>query len=113
TQGLEVMMSHGVTPRFNQWRREPQSNLVKEHDQPPIPLDLYIQLMGNRYELWKKYKLPMPYGGRLSLNAGSGYLGASHGTYNDYVLLMENAYPAGLVDLIERRSTPFQGLPQE
>ncbi len=84
TQGLEVMMSHGVTPRFNQWRREPQSNLVKEYDQPPIPLDFYIQLMGNRYELWKKYHLPMPYGGRGGLNAGSGYLGARHGTHNDY-----------------------------
>ncbi len=29
TAGIEVMMSHGVDPLFNQWRREPNTNLVK------------------------------------------------------------------------------------
>jgi hypothetical protein len=87
TAGLEVMMSHGVSPRFNQWRREPKSNLVKEHRQPAIPTEFYVRLMGNRYELWKKYGLPLP--GLGNLIPSRTYMGAEHGTYDDYPLLME------------------------
>ena len=54
------MMSHGVEPRFNQWRREPNTNLVREHEQPPIPTEFYIRLMSNRYDLWKKYNRRLP-----------------------------------------------------
>ena len=87
TEGMEFLMSHGVTPRFNHWRREPRAFLAREYPQPPPPLDFYIQLMRNRYEIWKKHNLPLPYsfGPHLEVR----YLGAAHGTYDDYVLLME------------------------
>ena len=110
TEGLEFLMAHGVTPRFNQWRREPNTDLARQGEQPPIPLDYYVQLMRNRWEIWKKYRLPLPCR-RAGLHAGSGYLGASHGTYDDYILLMENAYPSNVVELIDRYSTPFDNLP--
>ena len=109
TEGLEVMMSHGVMPRFNQWRREPNSNLAKESEQPPIPIDFYIQLMRNRYEIWKKYDLPIPKRGHLLKELR--HLGAGHGTYNDYIYLMENTYPSDIVEIVNQRSTPFENLP--
>jgi hypothetical protein len=87
TEGLDVMMSHGVSPRFNQWRREPKSNLVKDYSQPPIPTEFYLKLMRNRYELWKKYGLPLPSKG--SLIPSRMFMGAEHGTYDDYPLLMD------------------------
>jgi hypothetical protein len=87
TEGLEVMMSHGVDPRFNQWRREPQSNIVEEHEQPPVPTEFYIRLMSNRYELWKKYGLRLPL--TTDFNETRRYFGAGHGTYDDFPLLME------------------------
>jgi hypothetical protein len=87
TEGLKVMMSHGVSPRFNQWRREPKSNLVKEYSQPAIPTEFYLKLMRNRYELWKKYSLPLPSKG--SLIPSRIFMGAEHGTYDDFPLLME------------------------
>ena len=108
TEGLEVMMSHGVMPRFNQWRREPNSDLAKAHDQPPIPLDYYVQLMRNRYEIWKKYNLPLPRRGHLLKELR--YLGAGHGTYNDYIYLMEDTYPDDIIDVIKQRSTPYENL---
>ncbi len=93
TEGVEFLMSHGVCPRFNHWRRETRAYLAREYDQPPPPLDFYIQLMRNRYEIWKKYSLPLPY----SYNSYSGgalpdrhAMGAVHGTYSDYILLMED-----------------------
>ena len=43
--------------------------------------------MGNRYELWKKYGLPLP--GLGNLIPSRTYMGAEHGTYDDYPLLME------------------------
>ncbi len=87
TEGIDVMMRHGVDPRFNQWRREPNTNLVKEHAQPPIPTEFYIRLMGNRYDLWKKYGLNLPT--KRELTAARCYMGNDHGTYDDYPLLME------------------------
>jgi len=37
TAGINFLMQHGVFPRFNQWRREPNSDLVQQCDQPPVP----------------------------------------------------------------------------
>jgi hypothetical protein len=87
TEGLDVMMSHGVDPRFNQWRREPQSNIVQEHEQPPVSTEFYIRLMSNRYEIWKKYGLRLPI--KADFNATRRYFGVDHGTYDDFPLLME------------------------
>jgi hypothetical protein len=109
TEGLEVMMSHGVMPRFNQWRREPNSGMAKEHEQPAVPLDYYVQLMRNRYEIWKKYSLPIPKRGHLLKELR--HLGVGHGTYNDYIYLMENTYPENIVDIVNERSTPYENLP--
>jgi hypothetical protein len=90
TAGIAEMMAHGVAPRFNQWRREPKSNLVKEYSQPPIPTEFYVRLMSNRYALWKKYGLRIPRRGNLI--PAKTYLGAEHGTYDDFTLLMEQPY---------------------
>ena len=87
TAGLEVMMGHGIDPRFNQWRREPQTNLLKEHEQPPIPTEFYIRLMSNRYDLWKKFGFRLPV--REEAIAARRYFGAEHGTYDDFPLLMD------------------------
>lgn len=87
TAGLEVMMSHGVDPRFNQWRREPNTNIVKEHAQPPVPTEFYIRLMGNRYDIWKKYGLTLPV--KREFQPSRCYMGNDHGTYDDFPLLME------------------------
>jgi len=87
TKGIDLMMGHGVDPRFNQWRREPKTNLVKEHEQPPIPTEFYIRLMSNRYEIWKKYGLTLPV--KRELNPARCYFGNDHGTYDDFPLLKE------------------------
>ncbi len=88
TGGIEFLMSHGVMPRFNHWRREPMSYLQREHDQPPVPLDYYIQIMRNRYEIWKKYSLPMPV--HYAARPGNREMGGvAHASYNDYILLTE------------------------
>ena len=87
TEGIRVMMSHGIDPRFNQWRREPNTNLVREHEQPPIPTEFYIRLMSNRYDLWKKYGLRLPT--MSTLCESTRYFGVYHGTYDDFPLLME------------------------
>ena len=54
SDGVDLMMSHGIIPRFNQWRREPGSNLGSQWNQPPIPLEYYLQLMGNYYNSWRE-----------------------------------------------------------
>lgn len=87
TEGIRFMMSHGVDPRFNQWRREPNSNLAKEAEQPPIPTEFYFKLMSNRYELWKLFGLRLPV--KEDLNPARRYLGIDHGTYDDFPLLKE------------------------
>ena len=87
TAGIDFMMGHGIDPRFNQWRREPKTNLVKEHEQPPIPTEFYLRLMSNRYEIWKKYGLNLPL--KRELNPSRRYMGNDHGTYDDFPLLME------------------------
>jgi len=87
SEGIDFMMRHGVFPRFNQWRREPGSNLVSQHPQPPIPLELTIELMRNYYETWKKYKLPMAH--HHSVHPEARVMGRGHGTYDDIILLNE------------------------
>ena len=87
TEGLNVMMGHGVDPRFNQWRREPNTNLVKEHAQPPVPTEFYIRLMSNCYELRRKYGLKWPI--KEALLPERRYFGFNHGTYEDFPLLKE------------------------
>jgi hypothetical protein len=87
TEGIDYMMRHGVVPRFNHWRREPGSYLVKQYAQPPVPLELYIQLARNRYELWKKYELPLP--DRSFAHPIRRVAAVDHGTYDDYVFLSE------------------------
>ena len=87
SEGLEILMSHGVDPRFNQWRREPRSNLTREHEQPPIPTEFYIRLMTRRYETWKKYALRLPT--RIDYSETNRYMGYDHGTYDDFPHLME------------------------
>ena len=86
SDGVDFMMSHGIIPRFNQWRREPGSNLGSQHEQPPIPLEYYLQLMGNYYNSWKKYNLPMP---RRECVHPERRIGSGHGTYDDILLLNE------------------------
>lgn len=90
TSGAEFLISHGVSPRFNHWRREPRSYLVRSTEQPPVPLDFYIKLMRNIYELGRKYGLSLPK--RPIAVKELRYMGATHGTYDDYPLLMEASY---------------------
>jgi hypothetical protein len=108
TEGIDFLMRHGVVPRFNHWRREPATDLVRASEQPPVPLDFYVKLMGNRYELWKKYGLPLPNQGRF-LNAAR-HLGIAHGTHEDFILLSEKTYPADILDIVNAGSTPWDGL---
>ena len=86
-EGLDVMMRNGVDPRFNQWRREPHSNIVQEHEQPPVPSEFYIRLMSKRYELWKKYALRLPV--KTEFCETRRYIGVAHGTYDDFPLLFD------------------------
>ena len=82
--GVDFMMRHGVFPRFNQWRREPGSDLVSQHEQPAIPLEFYIQIMRRYYESWKKYRLPLP---PPQLRPPRAPLGSGHATYDDMLFL--------------------------
>ena len=82
--GVDFMMRHGVFPRFNQWRREPGSNLVSQHEQPAIPLEFYIQIMRRYYESWKKYRLPFPH--HDSVHPERRW-GSGHATYDDMLFL--------------------------
>ncbi|MFG0319019.1 MAG: radical SAM protein [Planctomycetota bacterium JB042] len=106
TEGMEYLMSRGVVPRFNQWRREPYAWLVRDHEQPEVPLDYYARLMRNRYELWKANGLPLPNQSRLV--DSTRHLGVAHGTHEDEILLLEETYPDDILDLVDRDSTPFE-----
>lgn len=57
TKGMELLMSHGVVPRPISWSIEGHSALS---GQPPIPLDYFIQIDRNWYELMCKYRLSAP-----------------------------------------------------
>jgi hypothetical protein len=110
--GFEFLMSRGILPRPQQWRREPSTALCQEAEQPPVSLDFYVQLMRNWYEYYQKYRSNLPQFGKRSpgLLPERRLLGPVHGTYGDYVLLNENLYPDDIEEQINRRSVPFENL---
>lgn len=57
TEGFEYLMAHGVLPKPASWCIEALSDLAGN---TPPPIDYFIQLDRNWYELWKKYRLPCP-----------------------------------------------------
>jgi hypothetical protein len=110
--GFEYLMSRGILPRPQQWRREPSTALCKEAEQPPVPLDFYIQLTSNWYECYQKYRSKLPQFGKRKpgLLAERNLLGPVHGAYGDFVLLSENLLPDDIEEQINRRSMPFENL---
>jgi len=58
TEGFEFLMSHGVVPRMNQWSMGQLSYLCRNYQQPIPPLEYFVRMVRNWYELWKKYGLP-------------------------------------------------------
>ncbi|MFH0832378.1 MAG: radical SAM protein [Candidatus Aenigmatarchaeota archaeon] len=87
TEGLTYLMSHGVMPRINLWRRQPGTFLVKNYSQPPVSPEYAIELMRNYYENWKRYGLPLPR--RISACPELRVLAREHGFRDDYLILME------------------------
>src|SRR5437870_8717848 len=85
--GFEYLMSHGILPRPQQWRREPSTALCREAEQSPVPLEFYIQSTRDWYELYQKYRAKLPrFGGRdPGLLPERSLLGPVHGAYGDYV----------------------------
>ena len=69
TTGLEYLMSHGVAPRPITWAIEPRSALK---GQKIVPLDYFIKLNKNWYELMCKYRLPAPNQGLFARVMGPG-----------------------------------------
>ena len=59
-EGLDFLMSHGVSPRFTTWCPEPLSILGK--DQEGAPLEYHIRLLRAYRETRAKYKLLPPIG---------------------------------------------------
>jgi hypothetical protein len=59
-EGLDFLMSHGVSPRFTTWCPEPLSILGK--DQQGAPLEYHIRLLRAYRETRAKYKLLPPIG---------------------------------------------------
>ena len=110
--GFEYLMSRGILPRPQQWRREPSTALCKEADQPPVPLHYYIQLTRNWYECYQKYRSQLPQFGKrkAGLLAERNLLGPVHGAYGDYVMLSENLFPDDIEEQINARSVPFENL---
>jgi hypothetical protein len=112
TGGFEYLMSRGIFPRPQQWRREPSTALCKEAEQPPVPLDYYIRMTRTWYELYDKYRAKLPKFGtrKPGLLAERNLLGPVHGCYGDYVMLKENLFPADVEEQINRRSVPFESI---
>ncbi len=57
TEGMDYLMSHGVVPRPLSWGVE-QRSALGGHE--PVPLDYFIKINMNWYELMCKYRLPAP-----------------------------------------------------
>jgi len=110
--GFEFLMSHGILPRPQQWRREPATALCREAEQPPVPLEYYILLTRTWYELYQKYRSKLPQFGtrKPGLLAERNLLGPVHGAYGDYVMLKENLFPTDVEKQINRRSVPFENI---
>jgi hypothetical protein len=111
-RGFEFLMSHGILPRPQQWRREPATALCREAEQPPVPLEYYIRLTRTWYELYQKYRPKLPQFGtrKPGLLAERNLLGPVHGAYGDYVMLKENLFPTDVEEQINRRSVPFENI---
>lgn len=112
TDCFEYLMSRGIMPRPQQWRREPSTALCREAEQPPVPLDYYIQMTRNWYETYQKYRDRLPkYGTRKpGLLAERNLLGPVHGAYGDFVMLKENLFVADVQEQINRRSVPWENI---
>jgi hypothetical protein len=111
TEGIDFLLSHGIEPRFNHWRREPGTWLCANHDQPEVPLDFFIKLMRNRYELVRKHRARIsPRVGYEELLPERNLFYAGHGTYNDYTRLMDGTTPPGILDQLRDRWMPFEDL---
>lgn len=109
---FEYLMSRGILPRPQQWRREPSTALCKEAEQPPVPLDYYIQLTRNWYECFQKYRAKLPAFGKrkAGLLPERNLLGPVHGAYGDFAMIAENLFPDDIEEQINRRSVPFENL---
>jgi hypothetical protein len=112
TDCFEYLMSRAIMPRPQQWRREPSTALCKEAEQPPVPLDYYIQMTRNWYECYQKYRSQLPKFGtrKAGLLAERNLLGPVHGAYGDFAMLSENLFPDDIEEQINRRSVPFENL---
>jgi len=79
TGGLDFLMSHGVTPRYNAWNVSPLSALAG--NQPP-PLEYYVRLDLAWCQLMNKYNLTTPttFG---ELGPGRPSTGGNHAAYAD------------------------------
>ncbi|MGZ8427022.1 MAG: radical SAM protein, partial [Candidatus Binatia bacterium] len=109
---FEYLMSRGIMPRPQQWRREPSTALCKEAEQPPVPLDYYIQMTRKWYETYQKYSDRLPKFGtrKAGLLAERNLLGPVHGAYGDFAMLKENLFPADVEEQINRRSVPWENI---
>lgn len=109
---FEYLMSRGIMPRPQQWRREPSTALCQEAEQPPVPLDYYIQMTRNWYETYQKHRDKLPKFGtrKAGLLAERNLLGPVHGAYGDYAMLKENLFPADVEEQINRRSVPWENI---
>ena len=112
TDCFDYLMSRGIMPRPQQWRREPSTALCKEAEQPPVPLDYYVQMTRNWYETYQKYRDKLPKFGtrKAGLLAERNLLGPVHGAYGDFAMLKENLFPADVEAQINRRSVPWENI---
>jgi hypothetical protein len=109
---FEYLMSRAIMPRPQQWRREPATALCREAEQPPVPLDYYIQMTRNWYETYDKYRDRLPKFGtrKPGLLAERNLLGPVHGAYGDFAMLKENLFPEDVEAQINRRSVPWENI---
>ncbi|SHK19223.1 radical SAM protein [Paramaledivibacter caminithermalis] len=77
TDGFEYLMYHGITPKMTSFCASAGSSLRNE---PIIPLDYYVQIAMNWYNLWRKYLLPPV---RNHGPMGPGRAIEINSTYND------------------------------
>ncbi len=115
SDGFEFLMSRGIFPRPQQWRREPATALVKEAEQPPVPLDFYVLLIRNWYETYDKHRAILPKFGtrKPGLLPERNLLGPVHGAYGDFALIVDKLHPADVVEQINRNSVPYENLEVE
>ena len=113
TDCFEYLMSRGIMPRPQQWRREPSTALCKEAEQPPVPLDYYIQMTRNWYECYQKYRAQLPQFGtrKAGLLAERNLLGPVHGAYGDFRHAEgKSLFPTDIEEQINRRSVPWENI---